>query len=154
MTKRSFGVTVLAFSTIMVALYSQYAALSLIVTGSVFAPSGELAAFLTIITGALFAGLTAASSVVGVALWLRKSWAWGWAMGIYLTFFVANAFLSALSGNFGSSILPTIGVAAAVVFLNRPHVRAELRDRTEPTAAASSAPSHIGERLDAPEPAR
>ena len=154
MTKRSFGITVLAFSTIMVALYSQYAALSLIVTGSVFAPSGELAAVLTIITGAVFTGLTAASYVVGVALWLRKSWAWGWAMGIYLTFFVANAFLSVLVGNFGSSILPTIGVAAAVVYLNRPQVRAELRDSSESTTVPASVSTQMGERLDAPEPAR
>ena len=151
MTKRSFGVTVLAFSTIMVALCSQYAALSLLVTGSVFAPSGQLAAYLTIITGAVFTGVTAASYVVGVALWLRKSWAWGWAMGIYLTFFVANAFLSVLVGNFWSSILPTIGVAAVVVYLNRPQVRAELRGSTDSASASATTP--IRERLEAPKPA-
>ena len=151
MTKRSFGVTVLAFSTIMVALYSQYAALSLLVTGSVFLPSGELAAMITVITGATFVGLTSAGYVVGVALWMRRSWAWGWAMGLYITFFAANAFLSVLANNFGSALLPTIGVALAVVFLRRPAVRAELASAAAPAAAPVTATS--SHRLEVPKPA-
>lgn len=151
MTKRSLGVTVLAFSTIMVALYSQYAAISLIVTGSVFLPSGQIAALLTTIVGAVFVGLTSAGYVVGVALWMRRSWAWAWAMGIYLTFFVANAFLSVLSGNFASAILPTIGVAAAVVYLNRPTVRAELHTANAP--ATVTVPTPVADAGKTPEPA-
>jgi len=151
MTKRSFGVTMLAFTTIMVALYSQYAAISLIVTGSVFLPSGEIAAMFTTIVGAVFVGLTSAAYVVGVALWMRRPWSWAWAMGIYLTFFVANAFLSVLVGNFASAILPTVGVAAAVVFLNRPAVRAELRSTNAPATVAVPAP--MADRGKAPEPA-
>ena len=151
MTKRSFGVTVLAFSTIMVALYSQYAAISLLVTGSVFLPSGEIAALLTVITGAVFVGLTSAAYVVGVALWMRRSWAWGWAVALYLTFFLANAFLSVLAGNFASAILPTLGVAAAVVFLRRPAVRAELAGAEDPAAVPVT--TTIGDRTEVPEPA-
>jgi hypothetical protein len=154
MRKRSIGVSVLAFSTLMVALYCQYAAISLVVTGSVFAPSGQIAAFLTAATGIVFAGLTATSYVVGVALWMRKPWSRVWAVGIYLTFFVANAILSALAGNFGSSILPTIGVAAALVYLNRPQVRAELQGAERPTAVPPTAPAPTAERLEVPGPAR
>lgn len=154
MRKRSIGVSVLAFSTIMVALYSQYAAISLVVTGSVFAPSGQVVAFLTAATGILFAGLTAASYVVGVGLWLRKPWSRVWAMGIYLTFFLANALLSALAGNVGSSILPTIGVAAAVVYLNRPQVRAELQGAEKPASVSLTTATPATEGLEASGPAR
>ena len=80
---------------------------------------------------------------------MRRSWSWAWAMGIYLTFFVANAFLSVLVGNFASAILPTVGVAAAVVFLNRPAVRAELRSTIAPASVAVPAPMAV--RGKAPE---
>lgn len=149
MTKRSFGVTVLAFSTIMVALYSQYAAISLVVTGSVFAPSGELVAMITFATGAAFMVLTAAGYIAGVGLWTRKSWSWTAAVGIYIGFFVANAFLSALAANFASAVLPTIGVALALVFLHRPQVRAELGGQ----AVATSAPAPSVPAVEVPRPA-
>jgi hypothetical protein len=153
MAKRSLGVTVLAASTIIVALYSQYAALSLLVGGSVLASSGDLTRLITTITATTFVGLTAAGYVIGVALWMRKAWSRGWAMGFYLTFSVANALLAALIGNIGSAVLLTVGVAVAVVFLNRPRVRAELQGAKGSSRAPAAAETPIAERIEAPGPA-
>ena len=153
MAKRSLGVTVLAASTIMVALYSQYAALTLLVGGSALASSGDLSRLITATTATAFVGLTAAGYVVGVALWMRKAWSRRWAMGFYPAFFVANAFLAALLGNFGSAVLLTIGVAGAVVFLRRPRVRAELQGARGPSRAPLGTEAPIIERVEAPGPA-
>ena len=153
MAKRSLGVTVLAASTIMVAIYSQYAALSLLVGGSALASSGELTRLITGTTATAFVGLTVAGYVVGVALWMRRAWSRGWAMGFYLTFFVANALLAALLGNFGSAVLLTIGVAVAVVFLHRPRVRAELQGAKGSSRASVVGEAPITERVEAPGPA-
>ncbi|MEA2026628.1 MAG: hypothetical protein U9O18_08045, partial [Chloroflexota bacterium] len=61
MRHRSFGVTALAFSSIMVAIYGQYAAIALLLTGSAFTPAGSFQAAIALITGAVFLGLTLAA---------------------------------------------------------------------------------------------
>jgi hypothetical protein len=142
MKNRSLGVTVLAFSTFMVAIYSQYAAISLLLTGSVFTVAGSFVAMVTLLTGAVFLGLTATAYAVGFGLWTRRSWSWNGAMAVFLTLFVANIFLSILATNFVSAVIPSVGVIVAVVYLQRPAVRAEILGIAAPVT--STAPASDG----------
>jgi hypothetical protein len=132
MRNRSIGVTALAFSTIMLAIYGQYAAIVLLMTGSVFTPFGSFAAAASLVTGATFMGITVAAYVVGFGLWTRRSWSWNGAIAVYAAFLVANIVLSILATNFVSAVLPTIGAIAAVAYLQRPAVRAEITGEAIP----------------------
>jgi hypothetical protein len=134
MHKRSIAVTVLAFSTVMLAIYSQYAAISLLLTGSAFIAGGGIAAVLTLIDGAAFLALAALGYTVAFGLWTRRAWARTNAIALYVTFLVANVMLSLLADNFISAIVPTIAVVVGIVLLRRADVREELRT-AEPVAA-------------------
>jgi hypothetical protein len=123
MSKRSIGVTALASATAMFAIYSQYAAISLLLTGAAFSAGGSIAATLTMLTGIVFVGLTLTGYAVAVGLWFRRPWSWSAAMAMYLVFLAANVSLSVLATNFLSAILPSLGVLAAVIYLQRPAVR-------------------------------
>lgn len=142
MRNRSIGVTALAFSTIMMAIYGQYAAIVLLMTGSVFTPFGSFTAAASLVTGATFMGITVAAYMVGFGLWTRRSWSWNGAVAVYAAFVVANIFLSILSANFVSAVLPTIGAIAAVAYLQRPAVRAEITGKAvlaaQPVAMADA----------------
>jgi hypothetical protein len=124
MRNRSIGVTALAYGTIMVAVYGQYAAM--LMTGSVLTPFGSFAAAASLITGVTFMGITVAAYVVGFGLLTRRSWSWNGAIAVYAAFVVANIAASILATNFVSAVLPTIGAIAAVAYLRRPAVRAEI----------------------------
>lgn len=149
MEKRSVGVTVLAFGTVMLAIYSQHAAVALLLTGSAFAADGGLAAILTIMNGAAFLALAGTAYAVGFGLWMRRAWARPCAVALYVTFVVANVMLSLLASNLGSTIVPTIAVVAALVYMRRDDVRAEL-GATEPAALAGV---RVTEVAQAAEPA-
>ena len=134
MQDRSFGVTTLAFSSVMVGLYCQYAAIALILTGSVFTAAGSFQAGLALITGAVFFGLTFAAYFVAYGLWTRKHWSWAGTVVLFATFIVANAALSVLSANPINTLVPAIGGGLALWFLARPAIKAELLGREVPVA--------------------
>ena len=136
MRERSFGVTTMAFSTIMVALYSQFAAIALILTGSVFTPQGSTPAAIALLLGAVFLGLTLSAYVIGYGFWTKKHWSWAGGMALFVVFAAANLALSAVATNFISSIVPALGAMMVVWYLLRPAVKAELTDETAPTALA------------------
>ena len=139
MRHRSFGVTALAFSSIMVAIYGQYAAIALLLTGSAFTPAGSFQAAIALITGAVFLGLTVAAYVVSFGLWARKHWAWVGGVAVFAVFAVTNIFLSAIATNFISAVLPSAGAMVAVWYLHRPATRAELLGTEMPAAASVQA---------------
>ena len=136
MSKRSIGVTALASSTAMYAIYSQYAAVSLLLTGAAFAAGGSIEATLSLLTGFVFLGLTVLGYAVAVGLWFRRAWSWNGAVALFLVFFVANISLSVLATNFLSALLPSIGVVFALIYLQRPAVRAEITGTPEPAATS------------------
>jgi hypothetical protein len=139
MQKRSFGVTTLAFSSVMVALYCQFAAVALIITGSVFSQSGSAYAAASFALGALFFGLTFASYFLAYGYWTSKSWAWAGGMALFATLVVASVVLSVISTNFVSTVLPLAAAVAGVWYLNRPAVKAELLGTDVPVASKVSA---------------
>ena len=148
MRHRSLGVTTLAFSSIMVALYCQVAAIALLLTGSVFTAAGSMQGAVALITGAVFLGLTFAAYLVGYGFWTAKHWSWAGGIVVFAVLIGASVFLSIISSNFGSALLPAVGAVVAIAYLQRSSVRAELLG-SEPIADRSrTAP----DRIDAAEP--
>lgn len=149
MRDRSLGVTTLAFSSVMVALYSQYAAIALVLTGSVYTAAGSLYAAVALMTGAAFLSLAVAAYAVGYGFWARKHWSWATGIAVFAFFIGANVFLSIISTSFVSALLPTVGGVIAIAYLQRPAVRAELLG----TEAPAEATVRVADAMDAAEPA-
>jgi hypothetical protein len=141
MTRRSNGVTVLAFLTVVVAIFSQYAAISLLLTGRMAEAAGPLEAGLTLVTGVAFLGLTAVAYAAGFGLWFRRAWATRAAALVYITLFAANVSLAVLYTNLATAVVMTVGSATALVYLRRPAVRAEIEGVLETVAE----PGHVVE---------
>ncbi len=135
MQKRSLGVTTLAFSSVMIALYSQFAAVALILTGSVFSQSGSVLAAASFTLGAVFFGLTFAAYFLAYGFWTAKSWAWAGGMAVVVTLVVASVILSVISSNFVSSVMPLVAAVAGIWYLNRPAIKAELLGTEAPAVA-------------------
>ncbi len=126
MQERSMEVTALAFFSVMVALYSQMAAIALILGGSIFAAAGSMHGAAALITGAVFLGVAVAAYAIGYAFWTRRHWSWAGGMVVFASLIGVNLVLSAISGNPLSAILPVAGSVIAIWQLQRPAVRAEL----------------------------
>jgi hypothetical protein len=126
MQERSMEVTALAFFSVMVALYSQMAAIALILGGSIFAAAGSMHGAAALITGAVFLGVAVAAYAIGYAFWTRRHWSWAGGMVVFASLIVVNLVLSLISGNPLSAILPVVGSAIAIWQLQRPAIRAEL----------------------------
>ena len=150
MRARSLGVTALAVSSVMVAIYGQYAAIALLMTGSIYAAAGSPPAALALILGAVFLGVTVAAYFVGYGLWSRKHWAWAGGVTIFVVFAIANVLLSVLSANLISSILPALVAIVAVWYFYRPAVKEELLGTGEKTDASIG----VSDSLKGAEPAR
>lgn len=139
MHQRSLGVTVLAFGSVMVGLYCQFAAVALILLGSVFTPVGSTPAAIALLLGAVFLGLTVAAYFLGYGFWTRKHWAWAGGLALVAVLAVASLALSFTATSFLSSVSPVITAALAVWFLHRPAVRAELLGDPRPFVSPRTA---------------
>ncbi len=126
MQERSMEVTALAFFSVMVALYSQMAAIALILGGSIFAAAGSMHGAAALITGAVFLGVAVAAYAIGYAFWTRRHWSWAGGMVVFTSLIGVNLVLSLISGNPLSAILPVAGSVIAIWQLQRPAIRAEL----------------------------
>jgi hypothetical protein len=150
MQERSHGVTTLAYSSVLIGLYCQFAAIALILTGSVYAPSGEPSAAMALLLGALFFGLTFASYFLGYGFWTRKHWSWAGGIALFVTLVVASAALSIISTDFVSTLMPLAAAVAGIWYLNRPAVKAELLG----TEVPEKAPTAVPDSLEGAQPAR
>ena len=139
MHHRSFGVTVLAFSSVMVGLYCQFGALALILAGSVFTPTGSTPAAFALLLGATFLGLTFAAYFLGYGFWTRKHWSWAGGIALFGVLVGTSLVLSFVSSSYLSSVSPIIVSVIAVWYLNRPVIRAELLGQPEPSTSEPAA---------------
>ena len=146
---RSHGVTALAYGSVLIGLYCQFAALGLILTGSVYAPSGEPSAAATLVIGAFFFGLTFASYFLGYGYWTHKSWSWAGGIALFAVLVVASAALSLVASDFVSTILPLATAVVGIWYLNRPAIKAELLGTEMP----AQVPVATHESLKGAEPA-
>ena len=139
MRDRSLGVTALAFFSVMVALYSQMAAIALILGGSVFTAAGSVQGAAALLVGAVFLGVAVAAYAIGYAFWTRRHWSFAGGVTVFGTLIVANILLSLISGNPLSAVIPVVGSAIAIWELQRPAIKAELlgTEHVEANDAAS-----------------
>ncbi len=144
MQKRSLGVTAMAFGSVMVGLYCQYAAIALIFAGSIFTPTGSAPAAVALMLGALFLGLTFAAYFLGYGLWTCKHWSWAGSIALFGVLIGANVVLSAMSSSWISSLLPIVVGAVAVWFLTRPATRTELLGEASATRDAVRVATDLG----------
>jgi hypothetical protein len=150
MQHRSIGITALAFSSVMIGLYCQYAAMALILAGSVFTPTGSTPAAIALLVGVVFLGLTVAAYFVGYGFWTRKHWSWAGGIALFGVLVGASLVLSFMATDYLSSVSPAVVAVIAVWYLNRPAIRAELLGEKEPARTQSAAP----EALEAAGPVR
>ena len=126
MPRRPIGVTVLAAGTALVAIFSQYAAIALLLTDRASRAPSPLESGLTLVTGLVFVSLAVLAYGVSVGLWFRRGWARPGAIVVYATLFVASTSLSVLLLNFSTCLVLGLAVVVALVYLRRPSVRAEI----------------------------
>jgi hypothetical protein len=144
MQQRSFGVVALAFSSILIALYCQVAAVALILTGLVFSPSGSIHANVALVDGVLFLGLTVASYVLAYGFWTRKGWSWAVGIAYFVTLVLASVMLSVIAVDFRSTVLPLAAAILGLLALRRPMIRAELHGIEAPTSSTPAIPDDLG----------
>ncbi len=149
MKNRSSGIAILAFSSVLIGIYCQFAAVALILTGSVFSASGSVYAGFALIIGSLFFGLTFAAYFLAYGFWTRKDWSWAGGIALVITLVVASMALSVLSTNFTSTVLPLAAAVAGVWYLNRAEIKAELTG----TEVANQRTVNVADTFEAAEPA-
>jgi glucan phosphoethanolaminetransferase (alkaline phosphatase superfamily) len=143
MRERSLGVTVLAFGSVMVGLYCQFAAIALILLGSVFTPAGSAPAAIALLVGATFLGLTVAAYFLGYGFWMRKQWSWAGGHILVAVLAMTSLALSFTATSFLSSISPVITAVLTVWLLHRPAIRAELLHETRPPVSSAPAVRNV-----------
>ena len=153
MKKRSLGLTVLAFSSVIVGLYSQIAAIALILVGSVFTVAGSVHAGAALVLGAVYLGVTGAAYFVGFGFWTTRHWAWAGGMILFGALIVVSVALVLLTTNLLASFGPLIGSAVAIWYLRRPATKAELLG-TEAAPADETETQTTSDTLESPQPAR
>ena len=126
MAGRSPATIVLTVGSVLVGLYCQFAAVALLVTGSVFASGGSGAAQAALLVGLLFLVLTVAAYAVVYGLWAGRGWAWAGSIVVFSALIAASVLLTLISTNIPSAVGPTIGASAALWYLIRPGTKAQL----------------------------
>ena len=99
MRDRPLGITTLAFSSVMVALYCQMAAIVLLAMGSVFTAAGSMPGAAVLVLGAVFLGLAVASYLLGFGFWTGRHWSWAGGTVVFAVLLGASIFLAVLSTN-------------------------------------------------------
>jgi hypothetical protein len=143
MRERSFSVTALAFSSVMVALYCQVAAIGLMLTGAAFSPSGSVHAAVAFANGALFFGLAVAAWFVAYGLWTRKHWSWAGAISLFGVLVVLNLIASTAASSYISSLVPAAAATICVWHLLRAPIKAELLGTEVPVRATARVPEAL-----------
>jgi hypothetical protein len=154
--KRPLSITALAFTSIVVGLYCQVAAIALLLGGML---GGVFSADITAIViaiGALYLGLMGAAYFVGFGFWTQRHWSWAGGIVVFSTLIVSSVGLALITTNVVAALVPSLGAGAAIWYLLRPATKAQLlgtddaeaADQPKADQAEASAPAGI---LDAPQ---
>jgi hypothetical protein len=123
---RPLGITALAFTSIVVGIFCQVAAMALILGGTLAGVAGTDTAMALIILGAVYLGLMVAAYFVGYGFWSRRHWSWAGGIVVFTTLIVVSVFMLLLSASVLAVVLPGAGAAVAIWYLLRPETRAVL----------------------------
>lgn len=144
MAGRSPATIVLAVGSVLVGLYSQFAAVALLVTGSAFAPEGSTEARVALLVGTIFLAITIAAYAVAYGFWAGHGWSRAGGVIVFGALIAASVMLSLLSTNIVSVIGPTIGGSVALWFLTRPGAGAHLSVSAAAGHGRAKAPTSPG----------
>jgi hypothetical protein len=153
---RPIGITALAFVSVLVGLYSQVAALALLIGGVVFGLTGTASTTALVVIGAVYFGLMVAAYLVGFGLWMQRRWSWAGGLVVFGVLIAVSFFTALVAGNTGSAIVPMVGAAVAIAYLFLPATRARLLgiETTERTQAPDEAGTSDAPAFDATPSAR
>lgn len=141
MPRRSRGATALSVVSVLVGLYSQFAAMALIVAASAFAPRGATDVSLVFALGLVFLALTILAYAAAFGFWAGHAWAWATGLTVFGTLMAASVVLTLASANLVSAVLPIVGGAVGIWYLMRPVTKAELSRTSAPSTAREGAPT-------------
>ncbi len=147
--KRPLGITALAFTSIVVGLYSQVTAIALLLGGMV---GGVFSADITAIViaiGALYLGLMGAAYFVGFGFWTQRHWSWAGGIVVFSTVIVSSVALALIATNVVAALVPSLCAGAVIWYLLRPATKAQLLG----TYDAQTADLSKADQPDAPAPA-
>ena len=139
MRRRSLGTIALTLVSVLVGLYSQFAAMTLVIAGSVFVPSGSAVAQAALLMGLLFLGVMVIAYTTALGFWAGRSWAWASGLTVFGTLIVASVLLALISTNALSAVAPTVGAVIGIWYLLRPATKAELSRSGAPAGAVEAA---------------
>ena len=142
MPKRSRGATALSVVSVLVGLYSQFAAMALIIAASVFAPRGATDAPLVFALGLVFLALMILAYAAAYGFWAGQAWAWAPGLTEFGTLIAASVVLALVSGNLVSAALPVAAGAVGIWYLMRPATKAA--PSPDGTPASADAPGISG----------
>jgi hypothetical protein len=124
--KRPLGITALAFTSIVVGLYSQVAAIALLLGGMLGGVFSADSTAIVIAIGALYLGLMGAAYFVGFGFWTQRHWSWAGGIVVFSTVIVSSVALALITTNVVAALVPTLGAGAAIWYLLRPATKTQL----------------------------
>jgi hypothetical protein len=148
--KRPLGITALAFTSIVVGLYCQVAAIALLLGGML---GGVFSADITAIViaiGALYLGLMGAAYFVGFGFWTQRHWSWAGGVVVFSALIVSSVALALITTNVVAALVPSLGAGVAIWYLLRPATKAQLLG----TDDAEAADQPKADQPEAPAPAQ
>ena len=146
--KRPLGITALAFTSVIVGIFCQVAAMALLLGGTLSGVAGTDMASALLILGAIYLGLMGAAYFVGYGFWSLRHWSWAGGIVVYVTLIVVSVAMLLLSANVLSVVGPVGGSVAAIWYLLLPSTKAHL---LVPSTADEAHASTAAGTLDAPQ---
>jgi len=137
-THRPVGTTALALASVTVGLYSQVAAMVMLLGGVALGMVGQAHTTFLVAFGAVYLGLMVASYVVGCGFWMQRHWSWTGGVVVFGTLIVISTLTAVVSGNLWA-IAPAVGGGLAIAYLWRPATRERLVAGPRATTTAPAA---------------
>lgn len=144
MHERTLGVTALSVLTAMVGIYGLWAAVALLMGGTLTSFAGSDQGTMLLVLSAVFFAQAIAAFVVATGLWTRSSWAWSASAGVFVVLVVINVVLSVVASSYINLVLPLIGSIGGLIYLYRPSVREQFVG-TNPALSRDTGRNAVGD---------
>lgn len=153
---RPLGITALAFTSIVVGLYSQVTAIALLMGGMLGGVFSADTTTIVLAIGALYLGLMGAAYYVGFGFWTQRHWSWAGGIVVFSTVIVSSVALALIATNVVVALVPSLCAGAAIWYLLRPATKSQLlgaddaqtADQPKADQPDAAAPAGV---LDAPQ---
>jgi hypothetical protein len=134
-THRPFGTTALSLASVAVGLYSQVAAMAMLLGGVALGLVSAAHTTFLIAFGAVYLGLMVAAYVVGFGFWMQRHWSWTGGVVVFGTLIGISTLTALVLGNLWA-LAPAVGGGVAIAYLWRQETRERLAAGPSATTAA------------------